>query len=162
MAPNTVKTTYSHGVAPFAAPIARRGASRPHDLPNKPDALLGAIAVRQLFRRWPLVPTRELERIRHVLVHCDQLGSADSHHLSEPAKALLELISSELDRRRNAAMAAHPASGRLRAARTETPTLPARRESAVRRESAARRESPAARKSPPRQESPDRREGSAA
>ena len=156
MAPNTVKTTYSHGVAPFAAPIARRGASRPHDLPNKPDALLGAIAVRQLFRRWPLVPTRELERIRHVLVHCDQLGSADSHHLSEPAKALLELISSELDRRRKAAMAAHPASGSPRPAHTEMPTLPARRESA------ARRESPAARKSPPRQESPDRREGSAA
>jgi hypothetical protein len=152
MAPNTVKTTYSHGVAPFAAPIARRGASRPHDLPNKPDALLGAIAVRQLFRRWPLVPTRELERIRHVLVHCDQLGSAEAHHLSEPAKALLELISSELDRRRKAAMAAHPASGKPQS-RTETPTLPARRESPAKRE--PRREAPA------RREAPVRAEGSA-
>ncbi|MFK0004555.1 hypothetical protein ACIQTZ_06215 [Paenarthrobacter sp. NPDC090520] len=112
MAPNSVKTTYTHGVAPFAAPIARRGASRPHDLPNKPDALLGAIAVRQLFRRWPLVPTRELERIRHVLVHCDQLGSPDTHHLSEPAQALLDLITSELNNRREAAKAAHPAGGR--------------------------------------------------
>lgn len=111
MAPNPTEPTHAHGVAPFAAPIARRGASRPHDLPNKPDALLGAFAVRELFRRWPLVPTRELERIRHVLVHCDQLGSPESHHLSEPAKALLELVSAELDRRREAAKAAHPASG---------------------------------------------------
>ncbi|MFK0042158.1 hypothetical protein ACIQTW_20170 [Paenarthrobacter sp. NPDC090517] len=70
---------------------------------NKPDALLGAIAVRQLFHRWPLVPSRELERIRHVLLHCDQLGSPDTHHLSEPAQALLDLINSELERRRNAA-----------------------------------------------------------
>ncbi|YCK81761.1 hypothetical protein M1D89_22295 [Arthrobacter sp. D3-18] len=70
---------------------------------NKPDALLGAIAVRQLFHRWPLVPSRELERIRHVLLHCDQLGSPDTHHLSEPAQALLELINCELERRRNAA-----------------------------------------------------------
>jgi hypothetical protein len=49
-----------------------------------------------------LVPSRELERIRHVLIHCDQLGSADTHHLSEPAQALLELINNELDRRRSA------------------------------------------------------------
>jgi hypothetical protein len=48
-----------------------------------------------------LVPSRELERIRHVLIHCDQLGSADTHHLSEPAQALLELINNELDRRRS-------------------------------------------------------------
>jgi len=60
--------------------------------------------VRQLFHRWPLVPSRELERIRHVLLHCDQLGSPDTHHLSEPAQALLELINCELDRRRNAAV----------------------------------------------------------
>ncbi|MFJ4210066.1 hypothetical protein ACIPY2_16560 [Paenarthrobacter sp. NPDC089675] len=111
MAPNSVQAAHAHGVAPFAAPIARRGANRPHDLPTKPDALLGALAVRELFRRWPLVPTRELERIRHVLVHCDQLGSAETHHLSEPAQALLELVSTELDRRRQKAMAAHPASG---------------------------------------------------
>ncbi|MFJ4171049.1 hypothetical protein ACIPY3_16200 [Paenarthrobacter sp. NPDC089714] len=124
MAPNSVKTTYTHGVAPFAAPIAQRGASRPHDLPNKPDALLGAIAVRQLFRRWPLVPTRELERIRHVLVHCDQLGSPDAHHLSEPAQALLDLITSELNNRREAAKAAHPAGGRPLAP-VKPPTSPA-------------------------------------
>ena len=103
MAPNPLKSEIllAHGVASSAAAVARRRAARHHVAPNKPDALLGAIAVRQLFHRWPLVPSRELERIRHVLIHCDQLGSADTHHLSEPAQALLELINNELDRRRS-------------------------------------------------------------
>lgn len=102
MAPNSLKSEIllAHGVASSAAAVARRRAAGHHVAPNKPDALLGAIAVRQLFHRWPLVPSRELERIRHVLIHCDQLGSADTHHLSEPAQALLELINNELDRRR--------------------------------------------------------------
>ncbi|MCP2049210.1 UNVERIFIED_ORG: hypothetical protein J3D58_003282 [Paenarthrobacter nicotinovorans] len=109
MAPNSFKANIllTHGVAASAASVARRRAAvtqGTHRAPtDKPDALLGAIAVRQLFHRWPLVPSRELERIRHVLIHCDQLGSPDTHHLSEPAQALLELINSELDRRRNAA-----------------------------------------------------------
>ncbi|WP_017197122.1 hypothetical protein [Arthrobacter sp. M2012083] len=105
MAPNSLKSEIllAHGVAPSAASVARRRAAATHGVSNKPDALLGAIAVRQLFHRWPLVPSRELERIRHVLLHCDQLGSPDTHHLSEPAQALLELINSELERRRNAA-----------------------------------------------------------
>ncbi|BCW43106.1 hypothetical protein [Arthrobacter sp. StoSoilB5] len=103
MAPNSLKSEIllAHGVASSAAAVARRRAAGHHVAPNKPDALLGAIAVRQLFHRWPLVPSRELERIRHVLIHCDQLGSADTHHLSEPAQALLELINNELDRRRS-------------------------------------------------------------
>ncbi|MET4619235.1 hypothetical protein ABIE18_000658 [Arthrobacter sp. 2762] len=103
MAPNPLKSEIllAHGVASSAAAVARRRAAGHHVAPNKPDALLGAIAVRQLFHRWPLVPSRELERIRHVLIHCDQLGSADTHHLSEPAQALLELINNELDRRRS-------------------------------------------------------------
>ncbi|MGO4246031.1 hypothetical protein AB4Y87_02370 [Paenarthrobacter sp. RAF54_2] len=103
MAPNSLKSEIllAHGAASSAAAVARRRAAGHHVTPNKPDALLGAIAVRQLFHRWPLVPSRELERIRHVLIHCDQLGSADTHHLSEPAQALLELINSELDRRRS-------------------------------------------------------------
>ncbi len=58
-------------------------------------------AVQQLFRRWPLVPSRELERIRQVLLHCDELGHpAATHHLSEPAQALLDLVTVELQRRR--------------------------------------------------------------
>ncbi|YCH06498.1 hypothetical protein ACTAQJ_15440 [Arthrobacter sp. alpha11c] len=103
MAPNPLKSEIllAHGAASSAAAVARRRAAGHHVAPNKPDALLGAIAVRQLFHRWPLVPSRELERIRHVLIHCDQLGSADTHHLSEPAQALLELINNELDRRRS-------------------------------------------------------------
>lgn len=105
MAPNPPKATIVqiHGAAASAASVARRRAAVPHgrhSAANKPDALLGALAVRQLFHRWPLVPSRELERIRHVLLHCDQLGSPDTHHLSEPAQALLELINGELDRRR--------------------------------------------------------------
>ncbi|SDX33677.1 hypothetical protein SAMN04487912_110148 [Arthrobacter sp. cf158] len=105
MAPNSLKAEIllAHGVGPSAASVARRRAAENHGhhrTPNKPDALLGALAVRQLFHRWPLVPSRELERIRHVLVHCDQLGSPDTHHLSEPAQALLDLINGELDRRR--------------------------------------------------------------
>ncbi|GAA3272272.1 hypothetical protein [Paenarthrobacter aurescens] len=108
MAPNSLKSELllAHGVATSAASVARRRAAANHGshaVANKPDALLGAIAVRQLFHRWPLVPSRELERIRHVLLHCDQLGSPDTHHLSEPAQALLELINCELERRRNAA-----------------------------------------------------------
>lgn len=107
MAPNSLKSEIllAHGVAPSAASVARRRAAvnhGSHGVVNKPDALLGAIAVRQLFHRWPLVPSRELERIRHVLMHCDQLGSPDTHHLSEPAQTLLELINCELERRRNA------------------------------------------------------------
>ncbi|WP_159704147.1 hypothetical protein [Arthrobacter sp. 18067] len=106
MAPNSLKAEIllAHGVGPSAASVARRRAAENHGhhhrVANKPDALLGAIAVRQLFHRWPLVPSRELERIRHVLIHCDQLGSPDTHHLSEPAQALLDLINGELDRRR--------------------------------------------------------------
>ncbi|MFE4196117.1 hypothetical protein ACFRJ9_09655 [Paenarthrobacter sp. NPDC056912] len=105
MAPHSLKAEIllAHGAPPSAATVARRraaGAHGNHGALSKPDALLGAIAVRQLFHRWPLVPSRELERIRHVLIHCDQLGSADTHHLSEPAQALLDLINSELDRRR--------------------------------------------------------------
>jgi hypothetical protein len=108
LAPNSLKSEIllAHGAAPSAASVARRRAAATHGShggSNKPDALLGAIAVRQLFHRWPLVPSRELERIRHVLLHCDQLGSPDTHHLSEPAQALLELINCELERRRNAA-----------------------------------------------------------
>ncbi|MFP3579707.1 hypothetical protein SB659_08995 [Arthrobacter sp. SIMBA_036] len=90
----------AHGVTPSAATVARRRAAGHQKPAHKPDALLGAIAVRELFHRWPLVPSRELERIRHVLIHCDQLGSPDTHHLSEPAQALLQLINDELDRRR--------------------------------------------------------------
>ncbi|UYY82432.1 hypothetical protein OIT41_05050 [Arthrobacter sp. YA7-1] len=57
-------------------------------------------AVQELFRRWPLVPTRELERIRRVLLHCDELGHpAATRHLSEPAQALLDLVTAELERR---------------------------------------------------------------
>ncbi|WP_442543327.1 hypothetical protein ACSBOX_16010 [Arthrobacter sp. KN11-1C] len=47
------------------------------------------------------MPSRELERIRLVLLHCDELAHpAATHRLSEPAQALLDLVTSELERRR--------------------------------------------------------------
>lgn len=60
-------------------------------------------AVQELFRRWPSVPSRELERIRGVLLHCDEISHSDStHRLSEPAQTLLDLVTGELERRREA------------------------------------------------------------
>lgn len=136
MGPNslTAANYATPSVVPFSAHVARRGATKPHDLPNKPDALLGAIAVRQLFRRWPLVPTRELERIRHVLIHCDELGSPGTHHLSEPAQALLDLITTELERRRSPGevptMAKGQAVAKGQVIMPATPTVPMRKKGA--------------------------------
>ena len=58
-------------------------------------------ALQQLFRQSPSVPSRELERIRLVLLHCDEIAhTAATHRLSEPAQALLDLVTGELERRR--------------------------------------------------------------
>lgn len=58
-------------------------------------------AIQQLFRRWPFVPSRELERIRLVLLHCDEIAHPSAtHRLSEPGQALLDLVEGELERRR--------------------------------------------------------------
>lgn len=58
-------------------------------------------AIQELFRRWPFVPSRELERIRLVLLHCDEIAHpAATHRLSEPGQALLDLVEGELRRRR--------------------------------------------------------------
>jgi hypothetical protein len=47
------------------------------------------------------VPSRELERIRLVLLHCDEIAHPDAtHRLSEPGQALLDLVEGELERRR--------------------------------------------------------------
>lgn len=74
--------------------------------------------VQQLFRRWPSVPSRELERIRRVLLHCDEISHSDStHRLSELAQALLDLVTGELERRRDSGnhqpLRDNPAAGAL-------------------------------------------------
>ncbi|MGK3647205.1 hypothetical protein [Pseudarthrobacter enclensis] len=58
-------------------------------------------AVQELLRRWPHVPTRELDRIHRALIHCQQTQHpGNAGKLTEPALALLDLVTAELSRRR--------------------------------------------------------------
>lgn len=60
----------------------------------------GLKAVQEIFRRWPTISSRELQRIRRALLDCQRLTSpGGGHQLSEPALALLELVTDELNRR---------------------------------------------------------------
>jgi hypothetical protein len=82
---------------------ARRGAVWSQETSSEPwrGYLPRQSAVQQLFRRWPSVPSRELERIRLVLLHCDEIAHPSAtRRLSEPAQALLDLVTGELERRR--------------------------------------------------------------
>jgi len=57
-------------------------------------------AARRHFYRWPLVPSRELKRIRQVLLRCATAGGAEPDTvLSGSAQALLDLVTAELQRR---------------------------------------------------------------
>lgn len=52
------------------------------------------------FRRWPLVPSPQLVRLRSALLQCVELASPDNgRDLSESAGKLLQLVTDELDRR---------------------------------------------------------------
>ncbi|MDP9903093.1 hypothetical protein [Arthrobacter bambusae] len=91
-----------HGIS-FDARAARLTASWTHgpSTESRLGCLPGQRAVQQLFRRWPFVPSRELERIRRVLLHCDEIAHpATTRSLSEPAHTLLDLVTAELERRR--------------------------------------------------------------
>lgn len=56
------------------------------------------------FRRWPLVPSGQLVRLRSALLQCVELASPDEgRNLSESAEKLLQLVTDELDRRNSAA-----------------------------------------------------------
>lgn len=77
-------------------------------------------AVQELLRRWPHVPTRELQRIQRALIHCQQVqhpGNADE--LTGPAQALLDRVTAELGRRRS--RDAHPSSARVENCKEERP-----------------------------------------
>jgi hypothetical protein len=66
------------------------------------------------FRRWPLVPSRELLRLRSVLLRCGVMaGPGSARELSESATKLLALVNEELERRERAAAlpGADPAVG---------------------------------------------------
>ena len=60
----------------------------------------GAELMFDSFRRWPLVPSAQLVRLRSALLQCVELASPDNgRDLSESAGKLLQLVSDELDRR---------------------------------------------------------------
>lgn len=86
----------SPGLSPAEEPDASNAAGL--EVPRESSSAIAA--VKELFRRWPAVPSRELERIRRALRQCESSGYAGGgHQLSEPARAALELITAELERR---------------------------------------------------------------
>ena len=102
----------------FDVRAVQRGPSWAQEAPSDPlrGFLPRQTAIQKLFRRWPFVPTRELERIRQVLLHCDEIAHpAATNGLSEPGQALLDLVAGELERRRESAQqqppTASPATG---------------------------------------------------
>ena len=65
----------------------------------------GAELMFDSFRRWPLVPSAQLVRLRSALLQCVEMASPDNgRDLSESAGKLLRLVTDELDRRNG-----HPA-----------------------------------------------------
>jgi hypothetical protein len=62
----------------------------------------GADLMFDSFRRWPLVPSPQLVRLRSALLQCVELASPDNgRDLSESAGKLLGIVTDELDRRRS-------------------------------------------------------------
>lgn len=60
----------------------------------------GAGLIFDSFRRWPLVPSSQLVRLRSALLQCVDLASPDhGRDLSESAGKLLRLVTDELERR---------------------------------------------------------------
>jgi hypothetical protein len=60
----------------------------------------GAELIFDSFRRWPLVPSSQLVRLRSALLQCLELASPDKgRDLSESAGSLLQLVTDELERR---------------------------------------------------------------
>lgn len=93
MASNIVSRDSSPSEEPYASTPVR------FDVPGERSSATSAVT--ELFRRWPAVPSRELERIRRALLQCESTGYGGSgHQLSEPARAVLDLITAELERRR--------------------------------------------------------------
>ncbi|MET1064697.1 MAG: hypothetical protein ABWX85_06975, partial [Arthrobacter sp.] len=74
------------------------------------------------FRRWPLVPSSQLVRLRSALLQCVELASPDDgRDLSDSAGRLLQLVTDELERRSgSSAHGAVPPAGFRRARRPHT------------------------------------------
>ncbi|MEC5190872.1 MULTISPECIES: hypothetical protein [unclassified Arthrobacter] len=80
----------------------------------------GAELMFDSFRRWPLVPSAQLVRLRSALLQCVELASpGNGRDLSEPAGKLLQLVSDELDRRSGPSFP--PAAAPLRARHARRP-----------------------------------------
>jgi hypothetical protein len=78
----------------------------------------GAELIFDSFRRWPLVPSSQLVRLRSALLQCLELASPDrGRDLSESAGRLLQLVTDELQRRNDAPGPAAMPSGFRRARR---------------------------------------------
>ena len=70
------------------------------------------------FRRWPLVPSSQLVRLRSALLQCVELASPDKgRDLSESAGKLLQLVTDELERRNDTPSPADLPAGFRRARR---------------------------------------------
>ena len=64
----------------------------------------GAELMFDSFRRWPLVPSAQLVRLRSALLQCVEVSAPDNgRDLSESAGKLLRLVTDELDRRNSTA-----------------------------------------------------------
>ena len=78
----------------------------------------GAELIFDSFRRWPLVPSSQLVRLRSALLQCVELASPDKgRDLSESAGKLLQLVNDELERRNDAPVPAALPAGFRRARR---------------------------------------------
>ncbi|MDR7082787.1 hypothetical protein J2X01_002077 [Arthrobacter ginsengisoli] len=63
----------------------------------------GAELMFDAFRRWPLVPSSQLLRLRSALLQCVELASPDNgRDPSDSARRLLQLVTDELERRNGA------------------------------------------------------------
>lgn len=106
MASNIVSPDFSPAEEPYDSTPVR------FDVPGESSSATPAVT--ELLRRWPAVPSRELGRIRRALLQSEGTGYGGSgQQLSEPARAVLDLITAELERRRGdtTAHSARPGGG---------------------------------------------------
>ena len=82
----------------------------------------GAELMFDSYRRWPLVPSSQLVRLRSALLQCVELASPDTgRDLSESAGRLLQLVTDELERRNDPSAAPAVLPARFRRAARRLP-----------------------------------------
>lgn len=86
-------------VSPSFSPAAEPGELTPATRDITAGSSTVTAAVKELFRRLPAGPARELERIRRALLQSEGTGYAGSgDQPPEPARAALDLLTAELQR----------------------------------------------------------------